>query len=131
MAEEYLLADQPSELERLRLQSLVWEPSGRQLLAKLDDGDRGVRYLERPVSLRESVIDMLAMEDVEDDRSAPTDAFAVYGRSESLLAAALADLRTVLAGPRIQVRCLECASDAPPPARSDRGFLAALLEWLS
>ena len=26
--EEYLLADQPSELERLQLQSRVWEPSG-------------------------------------------------------------------------------------------------------
>ena len=38
MSQEYLLADQPSELERLRLQSLVWEPTGRQLLAKLDDG---------------------------------------------------------------------------------------------
>jgi hypothetical protein len=30
--EDYLLADQPSELERLRLQSLAWEPTGRQLL---------------------------------------------------------------------------------------------------
>ena len=36
--EEYLLADQPSELERLQLQSCVWEPSGRQLLAKIGDG---------------------------------------------------------------------------------------------
>ena len=45
MAEEYLLADQPSELERLRLQSLVWEPSGRQLLAKLDGGS-GARALD-------------------------------------------------------------------------------------
>lgn len=36
MSQEYLLAGQPSELERLRLQSLVWEPSGRQLLGKLD-----------------------------------------------------------------------------------------------
>jgi SAM-dependent methyltransferase len=35
MSDEYLLAGQPSELERLRLQSLVWEPTGRQLLAKL------------------------------------------------------------------------------------------------
>jgi SAM-dependent methyltransferase len=41
MAEEYLLANQPSELERLRLQSLVWEPSGRQLLANLDGGSGG------------------------------------------------------------------------------------------
>ena len=36
--EEYLLADQPSELERLQLQSRAWEPSGRQLLARLGDG---------------------------------------------------------------------------------------------
>jgi len=36
--ETYLLADQPSELERLQLQSRVWEPSGRQLLSKLTDG---------------------------------------------------------------------------------------------
>jgi SAM-dependent methyltransferase len=33
--ERYLLANQPSELERLRLQSRVWEPSGRQLLSKM------------------------------------------------------------------------------------------------
>jgi SAM-dependent methyltransferase len=36
--ENYLLANQPSELERLQLQSRVWEPSGRQLLSKLGDG---------------------------------------------------------------------------------------------
>jgi ubiquinone/menaquinone biosynthesis C-methylase UbiE len=36
--EGYLLADQPSELERLQLQSRVWEPSGRQLLTKVGDG---------------------------------------------------------------------------------------------
>ena len=38
---EYLLASQPSELERLQLQSLVWEPSGRQLLSKLEGGSGG------------------------------------------------------------------------------------------
>jgi SAM-dependent methyltransferase len=43
--EEYLLADQPSELERLQLQSRVWEPSGRQLLTKLGDGS-GLRALD-------------------------------------------------------------------------------------
>jgi SAM-dependent methyltransferase len=42
---EYLLADQPSELERLQLQSRVWEPSGRQLLAKIGDGS-GLRALD-------------------------------------------------------------------------------------
>jgi len=34
----YLLANQPSELERLQLQSRVWEPAGRQLLSGLGDG---------------------------------------------------------------------------------------------
>ena len=43
--EDYLLADQPSELERLQLQSRVWEPSGRQLLAKLGGGS-GLRALD-------------------------------------------------------------------------------------
>jgi SAM-dependent methyltransferase len=37
----YLLADQPSELERLQLQSRVWEPTGRQLLSKLGDVSGG------------------------------------------------------------------------------------------
>lgn len=41
----YLLADQVSERERLRLQSLVWEPTGERLLAHLGDGHR-LRALE-------------------------------------------------------------------------------------
>jgi SAM-dependent methyltransferase len=41
MSQEYLLAGQPSELERLQLQSRVWEPAGRQLLSKLDGGSGG------------------------------------------------------------------------------------------
>jgi SAM-dependent methyltransferase len=39
--ENYLLAKQPSELERLRLQSIVWEPAGRQLLSKVGGGSGG------------------------------------------------------------------------------------------
>ena len=41
MSDKYLLADQPTELERLLLQSRVWEPTGRQLLSKLDAGSGG------------------------------------------------------------------------------------------
>jgi SAM-dependent methyltransferase len=37
-ADEYLLAGQPSELERLQLQSRVWEPSGRRLLEAIGPG---------------------------------------------------------------------------------------------
>ena len=39
--DRYLLAGQASELERLRLQSLVWEPSGQQVLSKLGGGAGG------------------------------------------------------------------------------------------
>jgi SAM-dependent methyltransferase len=39
--ESYLLANQPSELERLRLQSRVWEPPGRELLSKIGGGSGG------------------------------------------------------------------------------------------
>ena len=42
---EYLLAGQVSELERLQLQSRVWEPSGRRLLDEIGDG-RGARALD-------------------------------------------------------------------------------------
>ena len=44
-SKNYLLADQPSELERLQLQSRVWEPAGRQLLSKVNGGS-GSRALD-------------------------------------------------------------------------------------
>jgi SAM-dependent methyltransferase len=44
-ASTYLLAGQVSELERLQLQSRVWEPSGRRLLEEIGDG-RGTRAVD-------------------------------------------------------------------------------------
>ncbi len=41
----YLMAEQPSELERLQLQSRVWEPAGGRLLEVLGDGT-GKRVLD-------------------------------------------------------------------------------------
>lgn len=41
----YLLAGQASELDRLQLQSRVWEPAGRRLLEKIGE-DRGARALD-------------------------------------------------------------------------------------
>ena len=41
----YLLAGQASELERLQVQSRVWEPSGRRLLEEIGDG-RGTHALD-------------------------------------------------------------------------------------
>lgn len=45
MAADYLMAGQPSELERLQLQSRVWEPAGHALLARLPSGS-GLRVLD-------------------------------------------------------------------------------------
>ena len=42
---DYLLGGQISELERLRIQSKVWEPSGRRLLEEVGDG-RGLRVVD-------------------------------------------------------------------------------------
>ena len=94
-------------------------------LAKLDEDERGVRYLERPMSFRDSLADMLANQDREGDAT-PPDAL-IFGRPDAQLAAAVAEFRAILSGPRIQVRCLECP--APPAAglsREDSSFLGAL-----
>jgi SAM-dependent methyltransferase len=42
---DYLLAGQASELDRLKLQSRVWEPAGRRLLEEIGDG-RGCRAVD-------------------------------------------------------------------------------------
>ena len=138
----------PAEIHRIA-QGRVWDGgAARQLglvdgfggmeeaiakaaeLAKLDKGQRGVRYLERPQSFTDSLLEMLANKEL-DDGAAPADAFATLGGSpERELAAALADLRSILSGPRIQARCLECGPVAPAVlSRSDRGLLAQLAEW--
>jgi protease-4 len=97
-------------------------------LAKLGD-ERDVRYLERPVSLRESLLDALLVDDVDDGTG--QDAFAALaGRPTQALAAAIADLRTILSGPAIQARCLECGPVAPVAlAPADRGLLGLLARW--
>jgi len=138
----------PAEIDRIA-QGRVWDGgTARQLglvdgfggmeeavakaaqLAKLDAGERGVRYLERPQSLTDSLIAMLAADDL-DERGAPEDAYAAIGGSpEEELSAALANLRSILSGPRFQVRCLECGPVAPArPTRHDKGLLATLAQW--
>jgi protease-4 len=137
----------PAEIDRIA-QGRVWDGgTARQLglvdgfggmeeaiakaaqLAKLDAGDRGVRYLERPQSLTDSLLDMLSTDDSDDGSS--EDAYVALGGSpEHELGAALASLRSILAGPRIQVRCLECGPVAPARlTKQDKGFLAAIAEW--
>ena len=99
-------------------------------LAKLDKGDRGVTYLERPTSFKEQLIEMLASEE-RDEGTAPADGYAFIGNGQLKLAQAVADHRSVFEGPSIQVRCLECPATTPAKIeRRDVGFLAAISEWL-
>jgi protease IV len=99
-------------------------------LAKLGD-ERGVTYLERPLSFREQLLDMLAQQERDEGEAPTTDGFAFIANSDLKLAQAMAELRSVLTGPNIQVRCLECPGVAPARVeRKDLGVLAAIGEWL-
>jgi protease-4 len=89
--------------------------------------ERRVRYLEPPKSFREQLLEALASQK-NDDTAVPEDAFASLARApQQQLAAMLTEVRSILAGPSIQARCLECPAVAP--ARIDKRDLS-LLEWL-
>ena len=94
--------------------------------------ERGVRYLEPQESFRDRLIDAIA-QNGEDDTSAPADAFATLARQPGQqLASVLAEVHSIISGPSIQARCLECPPVAP--ARVDQkglGLLGLIKEWLS
>ena len=103
-------------------------------LAGLGKGERQLRYLEPPRSFRESLFDSLAAQDDGGDLSSD-DAYAVFtGQPQRQFAAALAEVRSILSGPTIQARCIECGWTAAPPPQhrqEDWSLLALLKEWLS
>jgi protease-4 len=100
-------------------------------LAGLGD-ERRVRYLEPPRSFRDQLIETLASEQ-SDDGALPQDAFALLaGQPQQQLASAIAEVRSILSGPSIQARCLECPAVAPTQLKkSDLSLLALIEEWLS
>jgi len=94
--------------------------------------ERGVRYLEPPKSFRQQLIEALA--DQQNDNSAvPEDAFASLSSApQQQLAQMLSEVRSILAGPSIQARCLTCPSAAPARLdKRDLTLLGLLKEWLS
>jgi protease-4 len=100
-------------------------------LASLGD-ERRVRYLEPPKSFREQLIETLAQEE-NDDTAAPEDAFASLAQApQQQLASMLGEMRSILAGPSIQARCLECPTVAPRKLDPrDLSLIDLLREWLS
>jgi protease IV len=101
-------------------------------LAKLGN-ERGVRYLDQPKSLREQLLEAIAGTTGDDSAAPQQDAFAAIARRpEQQLAQAIYEVRSILAGPSIQVRCLECppVAPAPPLRQQDVSVLAMLKGWL-
>jgi len=94
--------------------------------------ERGIRYLEPPVSFRQELIEALAGEQA-DTTAVPQDAFASFARApQQQLATMLAEVRSIMAGPSIQARCIECPSPTPRRLnKQDLSLLAILKEWLS
>lgn len=78
-------------------------------LAKADN--RGITYLDQKPSFEDRLVDMLAGGDTAD--SGPADAFAALAPAPTaLLARVIGEVSAIMAGPSIQVRCLDC----PPGA---------------
>ena len=92
---------------------------------------RRVRYLEAQPSFRDQLIEAWATND--NDQAGPTDAFSMMARKpQEQLARVFAEVQSILNGPSIQARCLECEAAAPTRAPShDRTLLALLRSWLS
>ena len=95
-------------------------------LAKLGD-ERGVTYLDPERSYRDDLLDMFTSDESSDTPQA-RDPFAVLASApQKQLAAAIADVRAILAGPSIQARCLECPPVAPVAMpRGDASLLDVL-----
>jgi len=94
--------------------------------------ERGVRYLERQPGFRDQLIDALTDGD-NDNTAANDDAFAMLARQPGQqLALAIDEVQSILAGPSIQARCLECVSAEParPLNRHDLSLLELLKSWL-
>jgi protease IV len=85
---------------------------------------RGVRYLEPQPTLRDQLIAMIANSG-SDDTSTSSDAYSLLAQQpQQQLASALFEVRSILKGPSIQARCLECPPVAP--ARLDQSDLTLL-----
>ena len=138
----------PADIDRIG-QGRVWDGgSARQLglvdgfggmdeaiakaaeLAKLGEDERRLTYLEKEPDFTDTLL--MAWAGEEDEADVPADALASLAPApETMLARALTEVRSILSGPTIQVRCLECPPVAAvrPLTRDDRGWLARLLSW--
>lgn len=138
----------PADIDRIA-QGRVWDGGSARQLGLIDGfggmdeaiakaaelahlgKERNVRYLERPKSFTEEIMAALAGE--EDTSAQPTDALATLAPAPQWqLEAALAEFKSILSGPSIQARCLDCAPVAPVAVKAkDAGFVQSVLGWLA
>ena len=92
--------------------------------------ERGIRYLEPQRSFRDQLIEALA--DNDNDTAVPEDAFSTMARQpQQQLAAMLGEVQSIMSGPSIQARCLECAPIAPARVdQKDLTLLGLIRSWL-
>jgi protease-4 len=93
--------------------------------------ERGTRYLERRPGFRDQLIDALADGD-SDGAAVPADAFSILAHQpEQQLASVFAEARSIISGPSIQARCLECPADVPARIEpKDLTLLEMIRSWL-
>jgi protease IV len=93
--------------------------------------ERGVRYLEPKKSFRDQLVETLASQS-NDDSGQPADAFAMLARRpQQQLAALIVEVESILSGPSIQARCLECPPVEPATVKpKDVGLLTLIKNWL-
>jgi len=98
-------------------------------LANLGD-ERGVRYLEPQKGFRDQLIDAFAD---NNDSAVPADAFSMLAaQPQQQLAGVITEVRSIMAGPSIQARCLECPAVAPARVDArDLSLLELIKSWLS
>ena len=94
--------------------------------------ERGVRYLEEQPRFRDQLIEALADRDTDDGSSTSEDAFSMLAHQpQQQLASVLAEVRSIMSGPSIQARCLECQSDVPARVdQKDLTLLELIRSWL-
>ena len=99
-------------------------------LANLGD-ERGITRLEKGPTWEDSLVELFSSDG--SGQAAPSDAFAALAPVPADLAARIVgELQSLLAGPSIQVRCLECPPPAvaPPVASAKAGLWATLVSRL-
>ncbi len=100
-------------------------------LARLGKDERGLTYLTEEPDFADTLMEAFAGDETAEENG-PGDALATLAPApEALLARAIAEVRSILSGPTIQARCLQCPPLAAGPRLSedDRGWLTRLLSW--